>query len=170
MYIRIAVISAIAGGLATGVVTLFVEPIGKYFDHFFNQDVMYKEVLYKGHGEGADIRISSLDDDFSTRKLFTYELKNCVLKIKAGNASIECDLITTTHKNEKFAGTIKGRGIANEGFAYITYWGEYSLLGTRWPGMVVIKLKPIGNLTGYWLTEDTLVKGKFAFGTVKLLR
>ena len=159
----ITIFSTVAGAVAAAVATVYIQTYG--FPSF-----EIKKETYFGNGKGKEISMSKLSGDFTTRASFSYVLKNCHLETQGEKAKVECQLISKNPKNKEYKGSVKGEGISKDGIAYIIYWGEYPSEKVKWPGVLILTLPRLGDLKGYWITEDTLSKGKFAFGSVNLFR
>jgi len=161
---------AIKEAVVVGVFSIISAFTGAYIQKYGLNFFDLKKQLYTGNGVGSDISLSKINSDFTSRQNFEYVFKNCKLETEGNKVDVECQVVSKDPRKIEHHGVIKGEGISKDGMAYIIYWGEYPLDQVKWPGVLVIRLLRLGNLKGYWLSEDTLTKGKFSLGYIDITR
>ena len=161
---------AIKEALIVGVFSIISAFTGAYIQKYGLDFIELKKELYTGNGIGSDISLSKINSDFTARPNFQYVFKNCKLEAQGDKIDVECQVVSKDPRKIEHHGVIKGKGISKDGIAYVIYWGEYPSEQVKWPGVLVIRLLRLGNLKGYWLAEDTLTRGKFAFGSIDIAR
>lgn len=99
-----------------------------------------------------------------------YQLRDGQISIRGSRVSFSAHVTVVDAGVALSTGRLRATGRFYNGYAYLLYLVEDSDRNQSWPGLCLIRVPGLGDLTGYWITEDNVRGGVIAFGDVKLSR
>jgi len=122
-------------------------------------------------GTAKELRAIRTNDDIDVNhRGYAYDIRDATLTVRGGRATFT-GLLTTTDGEAKVSdGHTKGQGRVHNGVAFLVYSVVDANRKQAWSGTLVLRMPGLGDLTGYWLTQDHVEPGVLAFGSVSLHR
>ena len=99
-----------------------------------------------------------------------YTIRDGRVRVRRGVATVTGHLMITDNGSTLAEGRMKGMGPFQNGYAYLQYTVHDETRNQSWHGLCLLRVPGIGDLTGYWITDDNLHGGHIAFGEVRLSR
>jgi hypothetical protein len=106
---------------------------------------------------------------------FSYILSDGKLRLRGNHASVSAHIrvqqadITDSDKQIVAEGAFKASGTIQSGVAYLRYRVDDNRYGQAWEGVMLLQVPGIGDIVGYWLTQDHLLPGT-VFGSTRFQR
>jgi len=101
---------------------------------------------------------------------YTYDIRDGTLSIRNDRARFSGLLTTTEGESTVSDGHVRAKGTFRNGVAFLVYSAKDIKRDQAWSGLILVRVPGLGDLTGYWLTEDHVDPGVIAFGSISLGR
>ncbi|MGJ0514188.1 MAG: hypothetical protein ACR65O_00385 [Methylomicrobium sp.] len=152
--------------LIAGVFTIFGSILGGLLSKY-GLPFPWVSKTIKCSGSGRDVNLASVMPELEDNSLYTYSFSNCVIKKSKHSAKISCHVSATKNGNTK-TWLLNGEGPLVDGVAYCTYEIKPYQGGIGWKGLMALSFSNGGRVVGFWITENTTMRGKMAFGVVEM--
>ncbi|MBD3224224.1 MAG: hypothetical protein GF313_05805 [Caldithrix sp.] len=125
-----------------------------------------KQVL-KCTGTGRDINLKDDVPEFEDNLIYEYNVSDCTIIKTKSKVRIKCH-ITSKKNGETVTWELKGHGQIFDGVAYCFYEDKLHDKQISWNGLLALSFSVGGRILGFWITENTKLRGKMAFGVLEL--
>ena len=127
-------------------------------------------------GSARDIQALNSNSDNpspSSINLQKFEIEDCVITIRGGKVRVFGDITMREIKTGEIRignGRLSAFGSFDGEYAYLEYTITDKQLNQSWLGVSVLRIPGLGDLHGYWITNDALNSGKVNMGSITLKR